>query len=68
MDYASLWAYPWDLLDDGVASALATLRDEAAVDSVSVATAYHSVQHLRPAAQGHRFFASRESADRKSVV
>jgi len=62
MDYASLWAYLWDLQEQGVDPALAAMREGAGVDSVSLATAYHSVQHLRPSASGHRFFTARESA------
>ena len=62
MDYTTMWAYPWDLADEGVDRALRCMRDEAGVGAVSLATAYHSVQHLRPRASGHRFFTAHEAA------
>ena len=47
MTYASMWAYPWDLLDDGLENVLPRLRGEIGLDAVSVAASYHSVTQLR---------------------
>ena len=46
MDFA-LWAYPWDLLDEGVEN-VATRLEEIGVDEISLATNYHSVQPFLP--------------------
>ncbi|GIX07293.1 MAG: hypothetical protein KatS3mg115_1696 [Candidatus Poribacteria bacterium] len=54
MTYATMWTYPWDLLDDGVETVLRYLKDEVGLDAVSVATSYHSVEHLRPHTRGGR--------------
>lgn len=46
MDFA-LWAYPWDLLDEGVESVVDQCR-ELGVDKLNLATNYHSVQPFLP--------------------
>jgi hypothetical protein len=43
----SIWTYVWDLLDEGVDNALKVLKNSAGVDGVSIATSYHTVDHLR---------------------
>src|SRR5262249_6496418 len=45
---AFLWMYPWDLIDEGVDSALGRIAGEVGADAVSVATTYHSVAQIRP--------------------
>lgn len=62
MTYTTMWAYPWDLLDDGVEVVVRRLREEIGLDAVSLATSYHSVEHLRPHTRGRRFFQSFEAA------
>ena len=60
MTYTTMWAYPWDLLDDGVDEVVQRMRDEIGLDAVSIATSYHSVEHLRPHTKGPRMFSTRE--------
>lgn len=43
---ASIWCYLWDLVDEGINRALDEIQS-AGIDAVSVATAYHSVEHWR---------------------
>jgi len=43
----ALWAYPWDLLDEGVHS-VAQRCQELGIDELNVATNYHSVQPFLP--------------------
>ncbi|NLC58064.1 MAG: hypothetical protein GX774_14630 [Armatimonadetes bacterium] len=62
MEYTTMWAYLWDLVDDGIDRALGRIQDEAGVGAVSIATAYHTVQHLRPQAPGSKFFCAHEAA------
>jgi hypothetical protein len=45
--YAAVWAYPWDLLDEGVDKVLDHVAD-AGLNGVSVAMAYHHVRALCP--------------------
>jgi hypothetical protein len=42
----SIWCYVWDFLDGRLDRALAEIQD-AGLDGISVATAYHSVEHFR---------------------
>ncbi|HEX2998713.1 MAG TPA: hypothetical protein VHR86_00480, partial [Armatimonadota bacterium] len=62
VEYLSMWAYLWDLLDEGIDQALRQMREEAGVNTVSLAVAYHTVQHLRPRATGKKYFVSREAS------
>lgn len=57
MTYTTMWAYPWDILDDGVDDVVRRLQSDVGLDAVSVATSYHSVEHLRPHTKGARLFA-----------
>jgi hypothetical protein len=58
MTYTTMWAYPWDILDDGVGDVTRRMRDDIGLDAVSVATSYHSVEHLRPHTKGARLFST----------
>ncbi|MBT5536075.1 hypothetical protein HOK31_23590, partial [Candidatus Poribacteria bacterium] len=58
MTYTTMWAYPWDLLDDGVDDVVRRMRDDIGLDAVSIATSYHSVEHLRPHTKGARMFST----------
>jgi hypothetical protein len=62
MTYTTMWAYPWDLLDDGAHRVARRLREDIGLDAVSVATSYHSVEHLRPHTRGSRMFVAHEGA------
>lgn len=63
MTYASMWAYPWDLLDDGLEDVLSRLREEIGLDAVSVAASYHSVTQLRLHTRSpRRLFSTNEGA------
>jgi hypothetical protein len=60
--HTTLWAYLWDLVDDGLEAAVRRCRDELGLDGLSVAAAYHSVQQLRPAAVAGKLFQARDAA------
>lgn len=45
--YGAVWAYPWDLLDEGVDASLARMAD-AGLAAVSLAAVYHHVRALCP--------------------
>lgn len=42
----SIWCYLWDLVDGGIEHTLDEIQEDG-LDGVSVATVYHSVEHLR---------------------
>jgi hypothetical protein len=44
----ALWTYPWDLADEGVARALATMQERAGATAVNVAAVYHAGKFLLP--------------------
>lgn len=60
MDFAA-WAYPWDLLDEGVESVAERLL-AAGVSEVNLATNYHSLQAFLPHNPERRTFFARASA------
>ncbi len=43
---SSIWAYAWDVLDEGVGPALETMQDRGGLTGVNIATAYHSGKFL----------------------
>src|SRR5258708_29867920 len=45
--YSSIWAYPWDFLDEGIDTTLGRIAD-AGLNGVSVASAYHNIRALCP--------------------
>ena len=48
----TIWSYLWDLVDDGLEDSVRYLGQELGLDAVSVATAYHTFQQLRPRRPG----------------
>lgn len=46
--YTTMWTYLWDLVDDGLDEAVTRLREQVGLDAISIATAYHTYQQLRP--------------------
>ncbi|MCY3800718.1 MAG: hypothetical protein OXG46_03985 [Chloroflexi bacterium] len=52
----SLWTYPWDVADDGLDDALATIRDVAGCNGVSLTAAYHNFTQLRPHSRGPKIY------------
>ncbi|MBK34768.1 MAG: hypothetical protein CME26_04450 [Gemmatimonadetes bacterium] len=44
---STIWTYPWDLIDEGPATAVARIQD-VGLKGVSLASAYHSFEMLRP--------------------
>lgn len=62
MSYTTMWAYVWDLVDDGIEEVLSCIKSDIGLDAISVATSYHSVDHLRPHTKGRRIFTSHDSA------
>jgi hypothetical protein len=57
----ALWAYPWDLLDEGVESVVDRLT-ELGIDEINLATNYHSVQPFLPHNPERKTFFSRASS------
>jgi hypothetical protein len=44
----SMWTYPWDVLDIGLDTVAAELRDRARANGISLATSYHAGHFLQP--------------------
>ncbi|HEV8389982.1 MAG TPA: hypothetical protein VGQ35_09070 [Dongiaceae bacterium] len=44
----AMWAYPWDVLDVGLDTAVADLRDRAGVNGINLATSYHAGRFFQP--------------------
>ena len=61
MAYTTLWAYPWDIMDDGADTALDAIAD-AGLDAVSVASSYHTFFQIRPHRPGRKVIFAAESA------
>jgi hypothetical protein len=59
--HAAIWAYPWDLIDEGVETVTDRLY-AMGVDEISLATNYHSVQAFLPHNPERRTFFSRASS------
>ncbi|MFT5377432.1 MAG: hypothetical protein ACI906_004271 [Candidatus Latescibacterota bacterium] len=62
MSYTTLWAYPWDLTYESTADTIAMLKQEIALDAISVATSYHTYEMLCPHRQGRKFIWAPEAA------
>lgn len=60
MDFA-VWAYPWDLLDEGVGTVVDTLSD-LGISEINLATNYHTVQTFLPHNPERRTYFARPSA------
>ena len=58
MDILSIWAYVWDVIDGGADSVISTLKNEIGLNTLSVATCYHSVDHLRVHRLENNFYSS----------
>ncbi|MCW1752116.1 hypothetical protein [Rhizobium acaciae] len=46
--HLSMWTYPWDIQDQGLAALAADLRGRAGLTTVSLATSYHAGRFLQP--------------------
>ena len=60
MEFA-IWAYPWDLLDEGV-NAVANRLTELGIQEINLATNYHTVQAFLPHNPQRRTFFANASA------
>ncbi len=58
MEILSIWSYVWDVIDEGVDSIISTLKNEIGLNTLSVATCYHSVDHLRVHQLENNFYSS----------
>ena len=58
MDILSLWAYVWDIVDEDIDSIIPILKNEIGLNTLSVATCYHSVDHLRVHHLENNFYSS----------
>ena len=57
---ASIWIYPWDVLDAGPQDALRQARDVAGVDAVNLAVTYHAGLFLLPHNPRRRLYAAED--------
>ncbi|MBB3610837.1 hypothetical protein FHX11_003788 [Rhizobium sp. BK602] len=46
--HLSMWTYPWDVQEQGIAGLFADLRDRAGLNTISLATSYHAGRFLQP--------------------
>lgn len=46
--HTTLWTYPWDLADGDARAIAKRLRDDIGLDGISLASAYHTFEMLRP--------------------
>ncbi|MBV8473766.1 MAG: hypothetical protein JO234_10145, partial [Hyphomicrobiales bacterium] len=46
--HASMWTYPWDILDIGYQTVIEDLQHCAGVNCISLATSYHAGRFLQP--------------------
>ncbi len=60
MEFA-MWAYPWDLLDEGPSEVERRLRD-IGIDELNLATNYHTVQAFTPHSPERRTLFARASS------
>ena len=57
----SVWAYPWDLADEGVSAALNWLHD-AGFDAIELCPNYHAISTFAPRNHGRSVFYSEQGA------
>lgn len=50
--HITMWCYLWNLLDDGIDEVLREMKETIGLTALSLATHYHSVEHLRPHTRG----------------
>lgn len=62
MTYATMWTYPWDVLDEGAEEVVAFLREEVGLDAMSLTPAYHTYDQLRLHLPGPRLLSCYEDA------
>jgi hypothetical protein len=55
MSYRAIYAYPWDLADEGVLAAIDRLRS-LGIDTLTIAGSYHAGKFLRPHGEGGRVY------------
>jgi hypothetical protein len=55
MSYRAIYAYPWDLADEGVGDAIGQIK-ALGVDTVTIAGSYHAGKFLRPHGRTGRVF------------
>ena len=53
--HTPLWAYPWDLADECPEAVIRRLREEVGLDGISLASAYHTFEMLRPHSRSRVF-------------
>lgn len=54
--HISMWSYLWDFVDDGIDETLRDMKDNLGLTALSVATHYHTVEHLRPHTRGDAIY------------
>ena len=59
--HITMWSYLWDLVDDGIDATLASMKSELGLTALSVATHYHTVEHIRPHTAGPLIYRAESS-------
>lgn len=62
MIHATMWTYPWDVIDEGVDRVLGFLKEEVGLDAISLSTVYHTYDALRTHIPGKKLFSGYEDA------
>lgn len=62
MTYATMWAYTWDITDDGTDETVRMLKQDVGLDAISVATSYHTYEMFCCHRKGRKFVWAPESA------
>lgn len=60
MDFA-MWAYPWDIRDEGIPATVERLTD-AGINEINLATNYHAVHSFSPTNPGQRSYFAQASS------
>jgi hypothetical protein len=45
---SAIWTYPWDVLDLGIGTVVADIRDRAGLNGINLATSYHAGRFFQP--------------------
>jgi hypothetical protein len=60
MTYATMWTYPWDVLDEGAEQVVGFLREEVGLDALSLTPAYHTYDQVRLHLPGTKLYSCYE--------
>lgn len=52
----SMWTYPWDVQDQGIAGTTADLKERAGLNTLSLAVSYHAGRFFQPRSPGQKAY------------